>query len=162
MLLLTFLCFIKIFFAFFVFFAFCASCDSCATLYKFSFLYNPVGNMLQKTGLFIGPSLSCQKFVFSKDETLQTILQETLGKDFECLFLSSQKISLWVNGSAEAFGLEENNVATCVWNDEQCWLESRHLCENFFGNAIFLGDFDDFGTINGLSQFQFDFLASFL
>jgi hypothetical protein len=118
--------------------------------------------MWQQTGLFISPSSSCQKFAFSKDETLQNILQDTLGKDFECLFLPSQKISLWVNGSAGACGLEANSVATSVWNDEQCWLESRHLCEIFFGNAIFLGDFDEFGTVDGLSQFQFDFLASFL
>jgi hypothetical protein len=52
-------------------------------------------------------------------------------------------------------------MATRVWNDEQCWLDTPHFCENLFGNVIFLGNIDRLGAVNGLSDYEVDFLESF-
>lgn len=125
--------------------------------------------MNQQSGLFVGHfgtgQFGAKRFSYNTEDGnlyLLQLLHENLGARFECIFLQSQKISLWCNGFSKEQGLPINDVATCIWNDEQCWLDTPHLCENFYGNAIFLGDFDSFGNVFGLSEFQLDFIDSFL
>jgi hypothetical protein len=119
--------------------------------------------MNQQCGLFVG-HFDVKRFSFHAGDGnlyLLQLLHENIGANLECIFLQSQKISLWCNGISKEQGLSLNDVATRIWNDEQCWLDTPHLCENFYGNAIFLGDFDCFGGVIGLSEFQLDFIDSF-
>ncbi|NBQ47467.1 MAG: hypothetical protein EBU33_03310 [Sphingobacteriia bacterium] len=118
--------------------------------------------MSQQQGLFVCDSV-VKRFTYSSVDEIETIFFETLGGAVDFVFLQSQKISLWmqcnpVDGAPAKF----NSTATRIWTDEQCWLGTPHLCENIFGNAIFLGNVDCVGSVYGLSDYEIDFLESFV
>jgi hypothetical protein len=115
----------------------------------------------QHCGLFMCTG-HVKRFSYGTANELEAILLDNLGGSFYSTILQSQKISLWMTGSRDHIDAKHCNLmATRVWNDEQCWLDTPHFCENLFGNVIFLGNIDRLGAVNGLSDYEVDFLESF-
>ena len=106
--------------------------------------------MCQQQGLFVCDSVA-KRFTYNSADEIENIFFENLGGAVDFVFLQSQKISLWMQcNTIDGAPAKFNSIAT------------PHLCENFFGNAIFLGNVDCVGSVHGLSDYEIDFLESFL
>jgi len=118
--------------------------------------------MCQQQGLFVCDSI-VKRFTYDCADEVENIFFENLGSATDFVFLQSQKISLWMQcNTVDGAPAKLNSIATRIWADEQCWLGTPHLCENIFGNAIFLGNVDCVGSVYGLSDYELEFLKSFV